>query len=719
MPLAEALGVSTAVVGRKSANLARLRAEGFPVPPAFVVTTDAYREFVAAPRVGEAIRSALLEPGALEARYRSVAGAMHSQPLPAELDAALDGVCREVTAGGGAMAVRSSGTLEDAPNASFSGMLSSAVGLTRCEDLPDAVKECWISAFRPQVSAYARDSGVDEQALEVAVLVQRLVPAERAGLVFTRDPVNRYGNDVVVEATYGPGEDVVSGEVTPERYAYDPRDGRVMVRKLAPRPGREAEPEAHERRLDDGEVAELAGWALRAEDILGGPQDVEWAYGEGRFWILQSRPLVFSPREERVFPQVEEQTVLLHGSPASPSVGSGTVCVTSGDALPNDLASCVAVVKRLTNELAVRLHGAAAVIAEEGGATSHGANILREFGVPVIIGARSATTRLRSGTMVTVDGFRGAVYEGDLSLTPEGLEDVPDTRTKVFASVIVPEKASVVAQVADGVSSLRDDYFLLRSGVHPSEMIRRGRGPELEETIVRGIRRTLELFDGKPVWYKLMDAPSDEFRRLAGGEGEPDEPNPLLGWRGIGRELAEPEMLELELRAIARVVAEGHRNLGVKLPFVRFVSEFEEGLKAVRRAGMHPGEDVAVGLSVETPAVALRLRDFLDAGTGFVSVGVSDLTMCVLALDRESSRIADRFDPSHPAVAYMLEAIAESVRSGGVFACATGEAARDPRLLPRLLGMGYDAIGVSLAYFVDVKRRIRAIESARALAGVR
>lgn len=721
IPLADALGAPPALVGGKAANLARLLAEGFPVPSAYVVPTGAYRAFVSLPGIAAAAgvppRTAggeAADEAALERRYRAVLEAMLAEALPRELSEALGAVCDELSPGEcGGVAVRSSGTLEDAPDASFSGMLSSVIGVSGREGLEEAVKRCWASAFRPRVAAYMIGKGIGAADFEVAVLLQRLVPAERAGLVFTRDPVNRYASTVAVEATYGPGDDIVSGEVTPERYTFDPDEGRVMLTRAArqPAPSREAAPpEVHERRLADGEVAELARWALRAEELLGGPQDVEWAYGEGRFWILQSRALVFSGRDERVFPQVGEQTVLLHGVGASPQVGAGEVLVLAGDAMPNAVAGTVVVLRRLTNDLAVRLRDAAAVISDEGGATSHGANLLREFGVPTVISTAHATRRLRDGQVVTVDGFRGLVYDGDLSLTPEQLEDVPATRTKVFASVIVPERAAVVAPFADGVSSLRDDYFLLRGGVHPLEMIRRGAADDLAETICQGARRTAELFAGKPVWYKTMDAPTSEFRRLAGGEGEPVEENPLLGWRGIARALAEPGMLELELRAVAKVVAEGHRNLGVKLPFVRFEREFTAGLEAVRRAGLRPGEDVTVGISVETPAVALRLRDYLDAGAQFVSVGVSDLTMCTLALDRESHRLADAFDPAHPAVVFMLESIVAAAREAGVFACATGEAARDPRLLPQLVRMGYDSIGASLAYFADVKRQVHRVE---------
>jgi len=708
-----------ALVGGKAKHLAQLVAEGFPVPDALVLTTVAHREFASRPAISRALADfrgrARSDASAadLQERFESLQDIVSTEEIGAHVTRALSDAQGMLAYGGGSLAVRSSGTVEDAPDASFSGMLVSVMDVRTLEELASAVKKCWASAWQPRVLDYAATRGKDIEDLEVAVVLQRLVPAERAGVVFTRDPANRYAHGVVVESTLGPGEDIVSGEVTPERYVYSPRDGRVVAagRTSAVQPQATTPSSGSREHLTHAEVAELARWGMRAEEVFGSPQDLEWVYGEGRFWVLQSRPLVLSGHTEQVFfPQIAEETVLLHGVGASPQVGSGRVLVIEGE-IPQDAAGSVVVLERLTNDLAVQLRNAAAVIADEGGATSHGANILREFGVPTVISTGHATERLRQGATVTVDGYRGNVYEGDLSFGPAELESVPETRMKVFASVLVPEKADAIAPFADGVSSLRNDYFLLRSGVHPLEMIERGQAGQLEETIHRGIMRTAEVFRGKPIWYKTMDAPTDEFRRLAGGENEPLERNPLLGWRGIGRELCEPEMLALELRAVARAVESGVDTLGVKLPFIRFPSEFQQVLEAVRQVGMKPGEDIEVGISVETPAAVLRLQDFLDAGAAFVSVGVSDLTMCTLAVDRESHRVAEQFDPAHPAVVELLGIIAETARAAGVFACVTGESARHARLLPHLVGMRYDAIGVSLGYFADVKKRIRDIEA--------
>ncbi len=716
VPLEHASGKPAAEVGGKAANLAQLTLHGFPVPEGVVLTTAAFeRAFLA-----RSVRSVLDASGPaawgedeLELRFRGLSRVLHDATLPPDVEHALDAAFDRLSSPSSPLVARSSGTLEDSAMTSFSGMLTSVPGVTSRGELGRAVRDCWLSAYSPRAVLYMREHGIPHDDFAVAVLVQRMVVAELAGLAFGRDPANRYASAVVVEAIRGVGEDIVSGEATPERYVFSVEDSRVSAVPSGARSG--AASVSAPVVLKDGEVARLAAWVLEAEALLGGAQDMEWARAGGRFYVLQSRPLVFSDCQDKLFPQIAEETVAIRGIGVSPSVGSGCVRVLDR---PGEKSGGhgvrhgeVAVLARLTNDLAVRLRDAAAVVADEGGATSHGANILREFGIPCVISTGSATRVLSDGDLVTVDGFRGAVYRGDLSMRPVKVAESPPTDMDVYVSVLVPERATVVAQLADGVSSLRNDYFLLQSGVHPARMVRDGQSRVLEDTIARGIGRTAALFVGKPVWYKTMDAPTDEFRRLVGGDDEPIERNPLLGWRGIGRELEEPDVLELELRAVRRALEDGCTRVGVKLPFIRFVAEYRAVLSHVERLGMLPHEDVAVGVSIETPAAAALLEDFLDEGADFVSVGVSDLAMCVLALDRESHKVADLFDPAHPAVVEVLAGIAETARAGGVYSCVCGESARDPLLLPLLVRAGFDAIGVSPSYFAGVKQEISRIEN--------
>lgn len=705
--LAEAGRLETSEVGGKAANLARLSTLGMPVPEARVVTTSAFDRFMNASATDVLISTlASLTPDAksVSAPAARVRTSILGHPLPTTLAAELAAAFVELSAEGHTVVVRSSATVEDSASSSFAGMLSSIPSVASAEEMYTAVKRCWASAFGVRAVLYALERGVDPGEVRVAVVLQRQIPSERSGLAFGRDPARQEADVVIVEAIQGAGEDIVSGEVTPERYEFAPADGRITM--VGHPVG--AFPDA--RKLTDREIALLAGWAREAERVFGTPQDIEWAYAGGEFYLLQSRPLVFVAADSMLFPEIAEHTVILRGVGASPAVGAGEVVMLSPHHVQILPPGAVVVVRRLTNDLAVNLRGASAVIADEGGATSHGANILREFGVACVLGTATATAVLAEGDRVTVDGYRGVVYLGDLSLRPAEVEDTVSTRTKVFVSVLVPEQAAPVATHADGVSSLRNDFFLLESGIHPAKMVRTGRGAALEDAIAEGIIRTSSLFAGKPVWYKTLDAPTDEFRRLDGGDEEPAERNPLLGWRGLGRELEEPELFALELRAVRRALDAGATNIAIKLPFVRFAEEYEAAKRIIERAGMRPHEDLAVGVSVETPGIAAQLQRLCDLGVDFVSVGVSDLVMCVLALDRESERVARLFQPAHPAVVEALAHIAGVSHSNGVFTCACGESAHDDALLPELVTLGYDAIGVSLPYFAPVKQRLAEIE---------
>ncbi len=705
--LSQAADLDASIVGGKAAHLARLAAHGLPVPDARVVTTVAFDAFLS-----DSGAAALVDDLASLPRHRvtveeaaaRVRAAIIGYPLAQTLAGELATAFVELTEAGGTVVVRSSATVEDSASSSFAGMLSSIPAVASAEEMYSAVKRCWASAFEARAVLYALERGVEPADVRVAVVLQRQVLSERSGLAFGRDPARHEADIVIVEAIQGAGEDIVSGEVTPERYEYFPADGRVTV------VGRPSKSLSVERKLTEREVALLATWAREAERLFGSPQDIEWASVGDRFFLLQSRPLVFSSTDSMVFPEIAEHTVLLRGVGASPAVGTGEVVRLIGEQVQILPPGAVAIVSRLTNDLAVHLRGASAVVADEGGATSHGANILREFGVACVLGTGTATSTLTDGQRVTVDGYRGVIYLGDLSLRPADVEETPRTRTRVFVSVLVPDQARVVATHADGVSSLRNDYLLLQSGVHPAKMVRSGRSEQLLGTIASGIVQTAELFAGRPVWYKTLDAPTDEFRRLVGGDEEPTERNPLLGWRGLGRELEEPELFMLELRAVMRALESGAENVSLKLPFVRFPEEYERAKRFIERAGLRPHEDVGIGVSVETPGIAARLQVLCDLGVDFISVGVSDLVMCILALDRESERVASLFQPAHPAVLDVLGHIAETSRTNDVFLCACGESAHDEALLPELVALRYDAVGVSLPYFAPVRRRIAGIE---------
>ena len=726
---AQAAAAGGALVGGKAANLARLSGLGLPTPSAKVLTTAAWSFFLRRSGIRRQLHEMLLslerDPAGAEKVSRQVRRLIGRTEMPRELEAQLHHAYRDLSGEGEAhLAIRSSGVSEDSPDASFSGMLSTVLGVDSFAALVAAVKKCWSSGFNARSLRYLTRMRLDPAGVAVAVIFQRMVEARSSGVLFTVDPATGDVNVAVLEAAFGYGPGVVSGNITPDLYRIDKKTLKILHRDSRPQEfyyaadgsRRLVAPEQRARRkLSDGEVRQLVSFGLTVERELGSPQDLEWCKSSKGLVLLQTRPVTglerLSLRQKKY---ARPEVVIVRGIGVSPRVGWGDVLLLSPgrEDIRQPVNGRVVVLRRLTQDLAPQLKEAAAVLADEGGATSHGANILREFQVPCVVGTRYGSSVLHDGDVVTVDGWRGLVLDGIGPRVRErefGAERPVPTRTKLMTTINVPESAEKAASIADGVISLRNDYLLLQGGVHPARLLKSGRGETLTRSVLAALLIVARGFAGKPVWYKTLDAPTDEFRRLRGGDDEPLERNPLLGWRGIRRELDDPSLLRAEYEAVRRAVAEGCANLGIKVPFVRSVAEYEWARQVAVDVGLRPHEDVAFGASIETPGSALMIDQMLDAGVDFISVGVNDLTMCCLGVDRESERMADYFDPAHPAVIRLLEEIAGRAR-GRAFIAAAGDIAQAPRLMDELVRMEFDAIGISIPYLGTVRSQVARLE---------
>lgn len=399
--------------------------------------------------------------------------------------------------------------------------------------------------------------------------------------------------------------------------------------------------------------------------------------------------------------------ILLKGIGVSPRVGFGQVSSFTDTTHSDDLKGRVVVIGRVTPDIVPYIKGAKAVIADKGGITSHAANLLREFHVPCVVGTNFATELLEDGDVVTVDGWKGLVYYDVVKVAPEVDSTVArkiPTSTRIMVSIEVPETALEVAPLADGVSSFRNDYLLLKGGVHPRVLMEKDRD-KVERLLYHGIKMVAEAMGPKPVWYKSLDAPTDEFRRLKGGEDEPLERNPLFGWRGIIREIDDPHMLETEYTAVGKLVDEGIKNLGIKVPFIRNIKEFIIARQVAEDCGLLEGK-IQFGASVETPAMALMIRKIIKEGPDFISVGLNDLTMGTLAADRGNELISGIFDMHHPAVERLLGKIADTCRDEGVFSCICGRIGQDEIMLKKAVRMGFDAVGISPSYIIPAMETV-------------
>ncbi len=717
------------LAGGKAANLARLASLGLPTPAAIVLTTDAWHYFLRQAGIKRDLQRALAplkrpveeveEPGG---RARSL---ILDAKMPVLLADQIADVFQELSENGiKRLAVRSSGVSEDSPETSFSGMLSTVLGVSSLEETLAAVKKCWSSSFNSRSLKYLVRMGLDAGAMAVAVIIQQLVIARSSGVLFTVDPATGDSGVAVLEAAFGYGSGVVSGEITPDLYRIDKKTMAIMHWDARPQQfyysadgsRREIEPERREEaKLSKAEVGALVSYGIRVEKSLAAPQDIEWCKSREELVLLQTRPVTGIERlslKQKKYSRPE--VVIVRGVGASPGVGWGEAMLVDleNDINSNDFKNRVVVVRRLTQDLAPHLKGAAAVLADEGGATSHGANILREFRIPCVVGTRYGSSVLHSGDVVTVDGWRGLVLDGIGPRVKEeevGPEQPVKTRTRLMTTINVPETAEKAAAIADGVISFRNDYLLLMGGVHPSRLLKSGRSDVLSGSVFEALLIVSRAFAGKEVWYKTLDAPTDEFRRLRGGEDEPLERNPLLGWRGIRRELDDPALLKAEYEGVRLAVEQGCRNLGVKVPFVRRAEEYEWARQVAKQAGLKPHEDVAFGASIETPAAVLMLDDILAAGVDFLSIGVNDLTMCCLGVDRDSERVADYFDPGSAAVIRLLEEVVQNAR-GKAFIAATGDIAQTPKLMQALVRMRFDAIGIALPYLATARAQVAKME---------
>jgi pyruvate,water dikinase len=716
--------VSVARAGGKAANLARLAALGLPTPNAIVMTTDAWHFFLDSsglkPRLEAALAGLKADPDEVAAPARTIAALITDAVMPAVLEEQIREAYDELSeCGNRPIAIRSSGSYEDSSEASFSGMLSTVLGVHDVDGLFQAIRKCWASGFNPRGLRYLARMGLEPAGMAVALIFQQMVEARSSGVLFTADPATGDAGIAVLEAAYGYGPGVVSGQVTPDLYRVEKKTLEIIHRDSRPQEHyygadgerHEVKPENREQvKLTDEQVRELVAYGIKAERELGAPQDLEWCLSPGGIVLLQTRPVTGLERLSLKQKNYERpEIVMVRGIGVSPRVGWGEVVSIDPDqGMPDTVKGKVIILRRLTQDLAPSLKDAAAVVADEGGATSHGANILREFQVPCVVGVRYGRAVMHDGDIVTVDGWRGLVLDGIGPRVKErefGPEQLLSTRTLLMTTINIPESAEKAAAIADGVISFRNDYLLLQGGVHPRQLLKSGKGKTLTRSVFEALQVVANAFKGKQVWYKTLDAPTDEFRRLRGGEDEPLERNPLLGWRGIRRELEDSTLLRAEYEAVRLAVASGCENLGIKVPFIRNVEEYEWARQVAVEVGLRPHSEVAFGASIETPAAVLTLDRILDAQVDFLSIGVNDLTMCCLGVDRESERVADLFDPAHPAVVSLLGEVAAKGR-GKAFLAAAGDIVQSPKLMEQLVRMKFDAIGISLPYLGTARSQV-------------
>ena len=739
------------VAGGKGANLGEMIRRGAPVPPGFVVSVVAYRKFLAGSgldvKLSEILSSFnIYRTSVLLDVARRAQQAILDAPMPPDLADEIVEAYRAL--GEGPVAVRSSATAEDLPDASFAGQQRTYLNVEGIDQVLETVKGCWASLFEARAIFYRVEKNFDQLSVGIAVAVQRMVQSEVSGVMFTAEPHRSDRSKVLIEAVYGLGEAVVSGAVTPDSYLIQKDGLKIIDKRLVPQSrmlirnpnATGAEDLNHEVevpdelsdafKLADSRIVEIAQYGLGLEEAYNHPQDVEWAMEGGVFYVTQTRPITtLGSIGESKGLEVDESAhpLLVHGTAASPGSAAGPVVIVpkigEGSLAQLDLVKDgdILVTEMTTPDYVPAMKRAAAIITDHGGRTAHAAIISRELSIPCIVGAAGATTTLADGQTVTVDGATGRVYEGAV---PGAGEEISEddaaahlrTKTGVYVNLAEPDLADVIAaRNVDGVGLLRAEFIVARIGEHPRLMMAEGRREEYIQKIADSLLKFAAAFDPRPVIYRTTDFKTNEYRNLRGGDlYEPEEENPMIGYRGAGRYIKEPDVFALEIEAVRRVRAR-HPNLHVMIPFVRTVDELVHTKSLLEQYGLRRGDNgFKLWMMAEVPSNVILLEEFIKVGIDGVSIGSNDLTQLVLGVDRDSAILADDFDERNEAVLRALETIVTTSARLGITCGICGQAPSVfPDLTAKLVEWGITSVSVSPDVINHTRRIVHEVETLR------
>jgi pyruvate,water dikinase len=733
------------IAGGKGANLGELTRSGIPVPPGFVITAKAYQKFMDGTGINNKVLDLLKSIDVnnskeLDDVADKIKSIITSTEIPHELQTviveAYNALSVEINVDEADVAVRSSATAEDLPEASFAGQQDTYLHIKGIDYVLKYVRKCWASLFEARAIFYREENNFDHSKVYIAVIIQKMVNSDKAGVMFTVNPST--GEDVaLIEGSWGLGEAVVSGVVTPDTYYVDKKTNKILNVSVADKKTRfikdkegdtiqDDVPEylRKERTLSDDELIELNEIGKKIQSHYGSPQDIEWAFSNHQLYMLQSRPITTLNElneSESGGINLEDRKILIKGLPASPGFSSGKVkIIKKMEELDKVKEGDILVTTMTTPDMVPAMKRANGIVTDEGGITSHAAIISRELGISCVVGTGEATSTLKENTIVTTDGKKGLVYEGEIKLA-ENTENsskiinmgVADylTVTEVKVNVSMAEAAQKAFETnADGVGLLRSEHMVLATGIHPKKFILEGKEDELVDIFVENILKVVDVFNPKTVWYRTLDAPTDEFKTLDGGENEPNEHNPMLGWRGIRRELDEPEIIAAEFKAIKKLQSKGYKNIGIMIPLVHDPSELKRAKEIATSVGIRPHIDVDFGIMVETPAAALMIEDFIDVGIDFVSFGTNDLIQYTLAIDRNNKLVSKHYTEDNPAVLKLMRYVIKKCNEAGVSTSVCGQAGSIPKIVEKLVEYGITGVSSNWDAVSEIRHTVARAE---------
>ncbi|MBI3981200.1 phosphoenolpyruvate synthase [Candidatus Microgenomates bacterium] len=740
------------LVGGKGANLGEMSKAKFPVPPGFIVTAHAYYYFLKENNLLDEIKRILKsvdvdKPDQLNHVSLAVKKLIVSSPIPHKISKLIAFEYAKL-AGLGVLdvAVRSSATAEDLPSASFAGQQETYLNVSGETNVILKVRECWASLFEARAIFYRAKNNFDHFKVGIACVIQKMIQSEASGIMFTIDPVTNDKTKIVVESILGLGELIVQGAVTPDHYEVSKDNLKInnkviglqdrrMIKYKNGNKTQNLSPQLKKNpKVSDNLILQVAKLGKLIEKHYYFPQDIEWAIEKNKVYIVQSRPITtISATENKKEDAQKIEALIEHklktvlaGQPASPGIASGPAKVIHSAKELNRIKNGDILVTTMTNpDYVPGMKRACAVVTDEGGRTAHAAIVSRELGIPAVVGSKEATRKLKTGLVYTVDGSKGIIYAGGLPNEARKIVDASilnnsysqrdvttpkiKTATKIYVNLAEPEKAKEIAQKnVDGVGLLRAEFMISQIGKHPKYFIHQHKEKEYVSKLVEGLKTFAESFSPRPVIYRATDFKTNEYRNLIGGKDyEPQEPNPMLGYRGCFRYIHDPKVFALEIEAIKTVRNKhGFKNLWLMIPFVRTVKELIEVKSLLHANGLARSSNFKLLMMVEIPSNVILLEKFIEAGIDGVSIGSNDLTMLILGTDRDNSEVAEEYDERNEAVLWALERIVKTCLKKGITASICGQAPSDyPDLTEKLVAWGITSISVN-PDVIDLTREI-------------
>ncbi|MGL5207600.1 MAG: phosphoenolpyruvate synthase [Acidaminococcaceae bacterium] len=750
------------IVGGKSASLGEMTSKtDVPVPYGFATTAYAYRYFIEKSGLKEKMAALLSELTDVEnsALLRDVSAklraAIMAEKMPEDLQQSIASAYAELAKKVGEelpfVAVRSSATAEDLPDASFAGQQDTYLNVQGAETVIAKVKECYASCFTDRAVYYREKQGFDHLDVALSAVIQMMVFSKTAGVMFTVNVATGNDDNILIEAAYGLGEYVVQGTVTPDNYTVAKADNKIietnvnsqdvmLVRKKGGDCEEQPVPEEnrHRQTLTNEQILELVTYAKKIEKHYGCYMDIEWGIDErtDKIWILQARPeTVWSRRNKEEGKKVEskkittDRKVIVKGLPASPGLVSGRAHVILDPSRIDEFKEGEILVTEMTApDWVPAMKKAKAIVTDSGGMTCHASIVSRELGIPCIVGTKSrgesATTTIKDGIDITVDATNGVVYEGiiESAKKPEAAgtvvaaETFPVTGTKIYMNLGDPELAEKYSVLpCDGIGLMREEFiWTTYIHEHPLYLIKTGQPEKVVDQLAEGFRQVCQAMAPRPVTLRFSDFKSSEYRDLKGGdEFEPYEPSALLGWRGASR-YYDPKYIEafkLEIKAVRKVREEfGLKNLHVMIPFCRSVEECEKVTNLMAEEGLARSKDFKVWLMAEIPANIILADQFNKYVDGY-SIGSNDLTMLTLGCDRDNDTVAHIFDERNLAVRRAIKHLIEVAHKDGKTVSICGQA---PSVYPEfaefLVKNGIDSISVNPDTVKFTKKMVAQVE---------